>query len=163
MNRLLHAHHEFHDRRAQRVHTTCAVLQLMTTQPNEVWTWVVCEPKGAHNYDRYRLYVVLSLYCGMFVVWMLADRKTAWLAQLLTKAVGRRQRIWKRQLTAHSDRCSIQIANDWHALYEAVGTVRSPSRPHTSSDIPYLEALIETTKYALTYRGRFTHAVHAKQ
>lgn len=163
MYRILHAHHEVRERRAQRTHPTYAVPRLAATQPNQVWTWDVTELKGPNKGDRYKLYVVLDLYSRFVVAWMLADRETVQLAQRLITAACRRQRIPKGQLTTHSDRGSIQTAKDWHALYEDMGIVRSLSRPRVSNDNPHSEALFKTTKYAPTYPGRFAHAAHAKQ
>lgn len=163
MYRILAAQHEVRERRAQRTHPTYAVPRLTATQPNQVWTWDVTELKGPHKGDRYQLYVVLDLYSRYVVAWMLADRESVRLAQRLIKTACRRERIRKGQLTTHSDRGSIQTAKDWHALYEALGIVRSLSRPRVSNDNPHSESLFKTTKYAPTYPGRFEHFAHAQQ
>jgi len=47
-------------------------------------------------------------------------------------------------------------------LYQALGIVRSLSRPRVSNDNPYSESLFKTTKYAPTYPERFDHYAHAK-
>ena len=163
MYRMLAAHHEVRERRAQRAHPAYAVPRLTATQPNAVWTWDVTELKGPNKGDHYKLYVVLDLYSRYVVAWMLADRESVDLAQRLIKTACRRQRIPKGQLTTHSDRGSIQTAKDWHALYEDLGIVRSLSRPRVSNDNPHSESLFKTTKYAPTYPGRFDSFAHAER
>ena len=163
MYRILAAHHEVRERRAHRTHPTYAVPRLTATHPNQVWTWDVTELKGPQKGDRYKLYVVLDLYSRYVVAWMLATRESVHLAQRLITQACRRQGVPKGQLTAHSDRGSIQTAKDWHALYEDLGIVRSLSRPRVSNDNPHSESLFKTTKYAPTYPSRFEHFAHAER
>ena len=163
MYRVLAAHHEVRERRAQRLHPPYVVPRLTATHPNQVWTWDITELKGPTKGVHYKLYVVLDLYSRYVVAWMLADRESVRLAQRLIKTACRRQGIPHGQLTAHSDRGSIQTAKDLHALYEDLGIVRSLSRPRVSNDNPHSESLFKTTKYAPTYPGRFEHFAHAKR
>ena len=163
MYRILQAQHEVRERRAQRTHPTHAVPRLTATRPNQVWTWDVTELKGLQKGERYKLYVVLDLYSRYVVAWMLADRESVHLAQRLIKTACRRQGIQQGQLTAHSDRGSIQTAKDWHALYEDLGIVQSLSRPRVSNDNPHSESLFKTTKYTPTYPGRFDSFADAER
>lgn len=163
MYRVLAAHHEVRERRAQRTHPTYAVPRLTATQPNQVWTWDITELKGPTKGVHYKLYVVLDLYSRYVVAWMLADRESVRLAQRLITTACRRQGIPKGQLTTHSDRGSVQTAKDWHALYEDLGIVRSLSRPRVSNDNPHSESLFKTTKYTARYPGRFDNFAHAER
>ncbi len=61
MYRILEAHHQLRERRAQRTHPTYAVPRLTATQPNQVWMWDITELKGPSKGDHYKLYVVLDL------------------------------------------------------------------------------------------------------
>ena len=162
MYRLLATFHEVRARRAQRTHPTHAVPRLVATRPNQVWTWDVTDLKGPVKGERYKLYVVLDLFSRYIVAWMLARRESATLAQRLIRTACERQGIVRDQLTTHSDRGSIQVAKDLHDLYQALGIVRSLSRPRVSNDNPYSESLFKTTKYAPTYPERFDHYAHAK-
>ena len=163
MYRILQAQHEVRERRAQRTHPTHAVPRLTPTRPNQVWTWDVTELKGLQKGERYKLYVVLDLYSRYVVAWMLADRESVHLAQHLIKTACRRPGIQQGQLTAHSDRGSIETAKDWHALYEDLGIVQSLSRPRVSNDNPHSESLFKTTKYTPTYPGRFDSFADAER
>ena len=163
MYRLLAAHHQVRERRAQRTHPVYPVPRLMATQPNAVWTWDITELKGPRKGDHYKLYVVLDLYSRYVVAWMLADRESVALAHRLIKTACHRHHIAREQLTVHSDRGSVQTAKDWQALFEDLGIVRSLSRPRVSNDNPHSEALFKTTKYAPTYPGRFATFAHAER
>lgn len=163
MYRLLTACHEVRERRAQRTHPVHAVPRLTATAPNQVWTWDVTDLRGPTKSEHYKLYVVLDLYSRYVVAWMLAPRESATLAKRLIATASQRHGIRKGQLTSHSDRGSIQIAKDLHALYEDLGIVRSLSRPRVSNDNPFSEALFKTTKYAAGYPDRFTDFAHAEQ
>ena len=55
MYRILAAHHQLRERRAQRTHPTYAVPRLTATQPNQVWTWDITELKGPSKGDHYKL------------------------------------------------------------------------------------------------------------
>ena len=93
---------------------------------------------------------------------MLAWQESARLAQHLIRTACAREGIVRGQLTTHSDRGSIQVANDLHDLYQRLGIVRSLSRPRVSNDNPYSESLFKTTKYAPTYPDHFEHYRHAQ-
>ena len=162
MYRLLATFHEVRARRAQRTHPTHAVPRLVATRPNQVWTWDVTDLKGPVKGERYKLYVVLDLFSRYVVAWMLARRESATLAQRLIRTACERQGIVRDQLTTHSDRGSIQVAKDLHDLYQALGIVRSLSRPRVSNDNPFSESLFKTTKYASTYPDRFDDYAHAQ-
>lgn len=163
MYRVLATQQEVRERRAQRTHPTYAVPRLTATAPNQVWTWDVTELKGRTKGERHKLYVVLDLYSRYVVAWMLASRESVALAQRLITAACRRHGIPRGQLTAHSDRGSIQTAKDLHALYDDLGITSSLSRPRVSNDNPHSESLFKTTKYTPVYPGRFDSFAHAQQ
>lgn len=162
MYRQLKAYHEVRERRAQRTHPPHAVPRLRATAPNQVWTWDVTDLRGPTKGEHYKLYVVVDLYSRYVVAWMLAPRESATLAKRLIGRACRRHGIARGQLTTHSDRGSIQIAKDLHALYEDLGIVRSLSRPRVSNDNPYSESLFKTAKYTAGYPDRFTNFAHAQ-
>ena len=161
MYRLLKAQAEVRDRRALRTHAPCAIPRLVARAPNHVWTWDVTELKGPVKGERYPLYVVLDLFSRYVVAWMLARHESATLAQYLIRTACLRHGIVPGQLTAHSDRGSIQIAKTLHDLYEELGIVRSLSRPRVSNDNAFSESQFKTTKYASDYPSRFASFAHA--
>lgn len=162
MYRILDAHREVRERRAQRAHPPYAVPRLVATQPNQVWTWDVTELNGPVKGERYPLYVVLDLFSRYVVAWMLARWESATLAKRLIRTACERHGIVKGQLTTHSDRGSIQVAKTLHDLYEDLGIVRSLSRPRVSNDNPYSESQFKTTKYTPGYPERFASFAHAE-
>ncbi len=162
MYRLLDAADEVRDRRAHCTHPPCAIPRLVARAPNHVWTWDVTELKGPTKGERYPLYVVLDLFSRYVVAWMLARRESATLAQRLIRTACLRYAIAPGQLTTHSDRGSIQVAKDLHALYEDLGIIRSLSRPRVSNDNAFSESQFKTTKYSPTYPERFDGFAHAE-
>lgn len=161
MYRILEEKREVRERRAQLVHPRYAVPVLVATQPNEVWTWDVTQLRGPVKGDRYFLYVVLDLFSRYVVAWMLALRESAALAKRLIRAGCERHGILPGQLTTHSDRGSIQVAQTVHDLYEDLGIIRSLSRPRVSNDNPFSESQFKTTKYWADYPDRFEGFQHA--
>lgn len=162
MYRILAAYQQVRERRAQRAHPPHAVPRLRATAPNQVWTWDVTDLRGPKKGVHYKLYVVVDLFSRYVVAWMLAPRESATLAKRLIARACRRHKIRRGQLTTHSDRGSIQIAKDLHALYEDLGVVRSLSRPRVSNDNPFSESLFKTVKYTAGYPDRFVDFAHAE-
>lgn len=162
MYRLLDAHAEVRDRRAQRTHAPWAIPRLVARAPNQVWTWDVTELKGPVKGEQYPLDVVLDLFSRYVVAWMLARRESATLAMRLIRTACQRHGIAKGQVTSHTDRGSIQVAKDLHALYQDLGIIRSLSRPRVSDDNPYSESQFKTLKYAPGYPARFDSFAHAE-
>jgi putative transposase len=161
MYRILAKYREVRERRAQLVHPRHGVPVLVATKPNEVWTWDVTQLRGPAKGEHYFLYVVLDLFSRYVVAWMLAHRESAAFAKRLIRAACERHGIIPGQLTAHSDRGSIQVAKNLHHLYEDLGIIRSLSRPRVSNDNPYSESQFKTTKYWADYPDRFSGFKHA--
>jgi putative transposase len=162
MYRILEENREVRERRAQLVHPRAAVPVLVATKPNQVWSWDVTQLRGPAKGERYFLYVVLDIFSRFVVEWMLAHRESAALAKRLIRSASERHGILPGQLTAHSDRGSIQVARTVHDLYEDLGIVRSLSRPRVSNDNPYSESQFKTTKYWADYPARFSGFDHAR-
>jgi putative transposase len=133
MYRILEENREVRERRAQLVHPRSAVPVLVATKPNQVWSWDVTQLRGPIKGEHYFLYVVLDISIRYVVEWMLAHRESATLAERLIRSACERHGIWPGQLTAHSDRGSIQVARMVHDLYEDLGIIRSLSRPRVLS------------------------------
>jgi putative transposase len=161
MYRILAANREVRERRAQLVHPRHAVPVLVATKPNEVWTWDVTLLRGPAKAEHYFLYVVLDIFSRYVVAWMLAHRESAAHAKRLIRAACERHAIVPGQLTAHSDRGSIQVAKTIGDLYEDLGIIRSLSRPRVSNDNPFSESQFKTTKYWADYPERFDGFNHA--
>ena len=83
MYRVLAAHGESSERRAQRAPIKHAKPTLLATAPNQVWTWDITKLRGPFPGVFYCLYAILDLFSRMTVGWLLAEHESAELAEHL--------------------------------------------------------------------------------
>jgi len=163
MYRLLAAHQEVQERRHQRRHPSYAAPELLATRPNELWSWDITKLKGPVKWTYYYLYVILDVFSRYAVGWMVARRESATLAERLIAATCERQGIAPGQLTLHADRGSSMRSKAVALLLADLGVTKTHSRPYTSTDNPYSEALFKTAKYRPAIPERFGSLEHARQ
>jgi putative transposase len=155
MYRILAAHAEVRERRDQLRHPAYAKPELLATQPNQVWSWDITKLLGPTKWTYYYLYVMLDIFSRYVVGWLLAERETSTLAELLIREACAKQQIQADQLTIHADRGGPMIAKPVALLMADLGVTKSHSRPHVSNDNPFSEAQFKTLKYRPDYPDRF--------
>jgi putative transposase len=163
MYRLLAAHQEVRERRNQLRHPSYAAPELVATRPNELWSWDITKLKGPAKWVYYSLYVMLDVFSRYAVGWMIAARESATLAERLMAETCARQGIAPGQLTLHADRGSSMRSKAVALLLADLGVTKTHSRPYTSTDNPYSEALFKTVKYRPEIPERFGSLEHARQ
>ena len=163
MYRLLAAHQEVRERRQQVRHPSYAAPELLATRPHELWSWDITKLKGPAKWVYYYLYVILDVFSRYVVGWMVAARESATLAERLIADTCRRQGIGPGQLTLHADRGSSMRSKAVALLLADLGVTKTHSRPYTSTDNPYSEALFKTAKYRPEIPERFGCLEHARQ
>jgi len=163
MYRILAAHQEVRERRHQRRHPDYAAPELLATAPNQLWSWDITKLKGPAKWVYYYLYVILDVFSRYVVGWMVAPRESAALAERLIAATCARQGIAAGQLTLHADRGSSMRSKAVALLLADLGVTKTHSRPYTSTDNPYSEALFKTAKYRPEIPERFGCLEHARQ
>jgi putative transposase len=151
------------ERRQQRRHPSYAAPELLATRPNELWSWDITKLKGPVTWTYYYLYVILDVFSRYAVGWMVARRESAALAERLIAATCARQGIARGQLTLHADRGSSMRSKAVALLLADLGVTKTHSRPYTSTDNPYSEALFKTAKYRPAIPERFGSLEHARQ
>jgi putative transposase len=104
MYRLLAAAGEGRERRDQMRHPADAKPELVTTRPNQIWSWDITKPKGPIAYIYFSHYVILDLFSRYVVGWMVAAAESPRLAERLIAATCEKQAIGPHQLTIHADR-----------------------------------------------------------
>ena len=72
MYRLLAAHDEIRERRAQRRHPVYTAPELLATALNELWSWDITKLKGPTTWSWYHRYVILDVFSRYVVGWMVA-------------------------------------------------------------------------------------------
>jgi putative transposase len=162
MYRVLAAHGEGRERRAQRRGPIYAAPELLATAPNQLWSWDITKLKGPAKWTYYYLYVLLDVFSRYVVGWMVAPRETAGLAQHLIATSCTRQGILPGQLTVHADRGAAMTSKPVALLLADLGVTKSHSRPSVSNDNPYSEAQFKTLKYRPDFPDRFGSLEHAR-
>jgi putative transposase len=155
MYRLLAAHDEVRERRAQRRHPVYTAPELLATAPNQLWSWDITKLKGPAKWTWYHLYVLLDVFSRYVVGWMVARRESAVLAERLIATSCERQEILPGQLTVHADRGAAMTSKPLALFLADLGVTKTHSRPHVSNDNPYSEAQFKTLKYRPDFPERF--------
>ena len=104
MYRVLAAHAEVRERRAQLRHPVYAAPELLARRPNELWSWDITKLLGPAKWTYFYLYVMLDVFSRYVVGWMVAHRESATLAEQFIRETCARQAIAREQLTVHADR-----------------------------------------------------------
>ena len=155
MHRILAEHNELRERRNQLKRPAYAKPELLTTQPNQLWSWDITKLRGPAKWTYYYLYVILDVFSRYVVGWMVAHREVASLAQKLIEQTCTRQGIKAGKLTIHADRGSAMTSKPVAFLMADLGVTKSHSRPYVSDDNPFSEAAFKTLKYQPAFPERF--------
>jgi putative transposase len=155
MYRLLAAHGQSGERRAQRIHPAYAKPELLAIRPNEVWSWDITKLKGPAKWTCFHLYVILDIFSRYVVGWLIAPRESAELAEQLIAETVVNEHIAPGTLTLHADRGTSMRSKPVAALLVDLEVAKTHSRPHVSDDNPYSEAQFKTLKYRPDFPDRF--------
>jgi len=162
MYRVLRENQEIRERRNQLRHPAYAKPKLLAIAPNQVWTWDITQLLGPVKWTYFYLYVVLDLFSRFGVGWLITERESAELAQVLIAESCARESIQPNQLTIHADRGGPMTAKPLALLLADLGVTPSHSRPHVSNDNPFSEAQFKTLKYQPNYPKRFGSQAEAR-
>jgi len=162
MYRVLADHAQVRERRDQLRHPAYSKPELLATRPNQVWSWDITQLRGPAKWTYYSLYVMLDIFSRYVVGWLLAERESSTLAELLITEACAKQHIRPDQLTIHADRGGPMIAKPVALLMADLGVLQSHSRPHVSNDNPFSEAQFKTLKYRPGYPDRFGSQADAR-
>ena len=162
MYRVLVEHAEVRERRDQLRHPAYTKPELLATRPNQVWSWDITRVLGPAKWTYYYLYVMVDIFSRYVVGWLIADRESGALAELLITQACARQQIPRDQLTIHADNGGPMIAKPVSLLMSDLGVSPSHSRPHVSNDNPFSEAQFKTMKYQPDYPARFGSLIDAR-
>ncbi len=162
MYRILAEKSEIRERRNQLRHPAYVKPELLATAPNQVWSWDITKLLGPAKWTYYYLYVMLDIFSRYVVGWLLAERQTHLLAQVLIRQSCLRQHIQPEQLTIHADHGGPMIAKPLALLLADLSVTKTHARPHVSNDNPFSEAQFKTLKYRPDFPGRFGCLVDAR-
>ncbi len=162
MYRLLRENQAIRERRNQLRHPAYTKPELLATGPKQVWSWDITKLLGPVKWTYFFLYVVLDIFSRYIVGWLIAERESVDLAQVLIAETCQRENILPDQLTIHADRGGPMIAKPLALLLADLGVVKSHSRPHVSNDNPFSEAQFKTLKYHPTFPDQFGSPADAR-
>ena len=162
MYRILRENQELRERRDHLRHPAYAKPELLATAPKQVWTWDITKLLGPVKWTYFYLYVLLDSFSRCVVGWLLAERESNDLAQMLIAESCVREQIAPNQLTIHADRGAPMLAKPLVMLLADLQVSESHSRPHVSNDNPFSEAQFKTLKYQPTYPDRFGSQADAR-
>jgi putative transposase len=155
MYRILAAAAEVRERRNHLQHPAYAKPELLATGPNQLYSWDITKLRGPTKWTYYYLYVILDVFSRYVVGWLIAERESAALAEVLIAETCAKQGIERDQLTLHADRGSSMRSKTVALLLADLGVTKTHSRPYTATDNPYSEAQFRTLKYRPGYPDRF--------
>lgn len=155
MYRILAEKDQVRERRRGHVHHVYEKPELLTTEPNRLWSWDITRLKGPVRWAYYYLYVLLDVFSRYVTGFMIACSESAELAGQLIETSCQRQGIAPDQLTMHSDRGAAMKAKTLALLLSDLGVSKSHSRPQVSNDNPFSEAQFKTVKYHPGFPERF--------
>ncbi len=155
MYRLLEQQGESRERRDQLTHPPYKKPELLTTAPNQLWSWDITKLLGPAKWTYFYLYVILDVFSRYVTGWMVAHRESAELAKRLIEESCRKQNIRRGQLTLHADRGTSMSSKPVAFLLADLGVTKTHSRPHVSDDNPYSESQFRTMKYRPEFPDRF--------
>ena len=125
--------------------------RLMARAPNEVWTWDISWLPGPVKGLFFYLYLIVDLYSRKIVGWEVYARESAeYAAEVVRRAVLAEGCI-DQPLVLHADNGSPMRGETLLETLYRLGIATSYSRPRTSNDNPYSEALFRTCKYCPAY------------
>lgn len=155
MYRLLRAHGELRERRAQATHPARTRPELVATKPNMCWSWDITKLRGPDKGVWFDLYVIIDIFSRYVVGWMVAPTESAELAEAFIARAVAGQGVKPGTLNIHADRGTSMTSKGVAELLADLGVGRTHSRPHVSNDNPYSESAFKTLKYCPAFPSRF--------
>lgn len=128
-----------------------SVPRLLAQGPCRVWSWDISWLPGPVKGLFFYLYLIMDLYSRKIVAWEVHEREfDGYAAELVQRAVLA-ENVVDTPLILHADNGSPMKGETLLTTLYRLGVVTSYSRPRTSNDNPYSEALFRTCKYCPSY------------
>ena len=125
--------------------------RLVAYQPNQIYSWdITFLPTGIKGKFFY-LYIFIDIYSRYIVGWHIDESQDNKIAAKVFKDICHRLNISPEQLTLHADNGGPMKGATMLATMQNLGVIKSFSRPATSNDNPFSEALFKTVKYCPAY------------
>lgn len=126
-------------------------LALVAEKQNRVWSWDITYLKSNVRGLYFRLYLVMDVFSRKVVGFSVHEEEDGRLAADLVERSALAEGVPRGELVLHADNGGPMKASTLLAKLEALGIAASFSRPRTSDDNPFSEALFRTLKYRPEY------------
>ena len=131
MYRLLRAHGEVRERRAQASHPPRAIPELVAHRPNEVWSYDATALRGPRRGIWYRLFMMLDIFSRYCPGWMVIEDERADVVRDWIEAVVASQGPFEPgRLFIHADRGAAMTSKPVSQLLADLRIGRTHGRPH---------------------------------
>jgi len=146
--RVLHeAGEQQHRGRAKTPQKRAKPAEYRTTGSNQAWSWDVTYLKGPARGLFFYLYMIVDIFSRKIVGWEVYEQECGELASDLFRRTVMAESCLGTPEIVHADNGSPQKSSTLRAMLQQLGIEPSYSRPRTSNDNAYSEALFRTTKY----------------
>lgn len=121
------------------------------TGPCQAWSWDITYLRSPVRGMFWMLYMVMDVWSRKIVAARVHDREADELAAALLDEACQRESVAPGQLQLHSDNGPAMKGQTLLVKLKDLGVTSSFSRPRTSDDNPFSEALFRTMKYRPDY------------
>lgn len=136
-------HHRGHTKPPQK--RSCP--RLTATGINQVYSWDITYFPTVVKGIYYFLYLFVDIFSRYIVGWQIHEQQDNIVAAKLLVSICKKAGIKKNDLILHSDNGGPMKGATMLATMAKLGVIKSFSRPATSNDNPFSEALFKTVKY----------------
>ena len=133
------------------------------TGPRQSWSWDITYLRSPVRGMFWMLYMVMDVWSRKIVAARVYDCESDDLAASLIEDACRREGVLPGHLGVHSDNGPAMKGKTLLAKCREIGVTNSFSRPHTSDDNPFSEALFRTMKYRPEYPDGAFGSIEAAQ
>jgi len=129
--------------------------ELIASKPLSVLTWDITYLRCSSVRGQFfYLYLFIDIWSRRIVGYEVHEEQSAELASQLLKSICAREGMEADTATLHSDNGAAMRGSTMLATMQALGIVKSFSRPGVSDDNPFVESLFRHLKYAPSYPRR---------
>lgn len=146
--RVLKAENQLHHRgRSKAPKKVAKPTSFKASASNEVWAWDITYLSSVIKGQFYYLYMFEDIFSRKIVGYEVHDEECGEQAAQLLQRSKLREQCVMNPMVLHSDNGAPMKSQTMKAKMEELGIISSYSRPRTSNDNAYPEALFRTLKY----------------
>lgn len=134
--------------------------ELLATGPDQVYSWDITWMKSEVNGRYYYAYMIMDVWSRKIVGWEVHNRESQDISSEMF--IRLKSKLKLEGVRLHSDNGNPMRGSTILSTLQQLGVSPSFSRPRTSDDNPYSEALFKTLKYRINYPKFFKSLEEAR-